>query len=382
MLKPYSSLCRHAVTFKDFLHKFHLKSREYSTKIAFSPSCTITLAMTVGALDVLPTPDPSAVRNRYKKLGILGGSEVAAVYVVCVDSQMDDKSTSVVSRRLSGSNPREKLAKDHVYAMKAFQGTTPQAEYNIRKAILALRLLNHKNVVKIYDSFQEFGQIHIVTDLYVGGNLASRFPYSEHEASRIVAQILSGVRHLHEQDIVHAALSLETILFDSGRTDADVIIVNLGISRKFLCAEMFTTEAEDQSLYAASPESFRGWYTKKGDLWSIGVITYYLISGSKPFQGENWQETLQGVVQFKEDIWRSVSTEAKTFINALLSRDPNNRPDIAKAMSYRWVAWSTPALPKMVRSKVEEEVRAQTYLRGEEFNRVAMNVSHFPYIHQ
>lgn len=338
--------------------------------------------MNVRVLAVLPTPDPLAVRNRYKKLGILGGSEVAAVYVVCVDdSLLNDDSTTVASLGLSGyssSHQREKLSKDHLYAMKAFHGTTPLAEYNIRKEILSLRLLNHKNVVKIYDSFQEFGQIHIITDLYVGGNLASRFPYSEHEASRIVAQILSGIKHLHDQDIVHAALSLETILFDSGRTDAEVRIVNLGISRKFLTAEMFTTEAEDPTLYAASPESFRGWHTKKGDVWSIGVIAYYLLSGSKPFEGQHWEETLQGAVQFKDDIWGSVSTEAKTFIAALLCRDPNSRPDIAKAMNYRWVSRSTLAFPKMVRSLVEEEVRVQPYLRGDEFNRVAMNVS-LPY---
>jgi hypothetical protein len=77
-------------------------------------------------------------------LGILGGSEVAAVYVVCVNSLVNNEGTAVPSLGLLGyssSNQREKLSKDLMYAMKAFHGTTPQAEYNIRKEILALRLL-------------------------------------------------------------------------------------------------------------------------------------------------------------------------------------------------------------------------------------------------
>jgi serine/threonine protein kinase len=332
--------------------------------------------MTVNCLAALPPNDPFAGRAKYKKLGILGGSEVAAVYAVRRADDPIDDDTSHTGRGLSSFTSftnRSKVTTDQEFMMKTFQGTTPEAEDKIRKEIRALKLLNHRNVVKIYDSFQEHGQIYIVTDLYVGGNLASRLPYTEQEAARIVMQLLSGVKYLHDQDIVHTALSMETVLFNSGSDDAEIKIVNLGISRKFLNQEMFTPEAEDQGLYSASPESFRGVHTKKGDMWSIGVIAYYLVSGSKPFWGKRWLEKLQNAeVWFEADVWNTVSKEATNFIAALLNLDITQRPDASKAMSYRWIAWNS--LPTMVRSRSEDETRSEPCLRCEEFNRVAMNV--------
>ena len=82
------------------------------------------------------------------------------------------------------------------------------------------------------------------------------------------------------------AVNMETVVFAGGSRDSEVKIINFGLTRKYLNQQRFSSETTDPGLYAAAPESFRGVYTKKGDIWSIGVIAYCLLSSFKPFWGK------------------------------------------------------------------------------------------------
>jgi hypothetical protein len=159
---------------------------------------------------------------------------------------------------------------------------------------------------------------------------------------------------------------METILFDSGRTDkyADLEIVNLGALQEVLkCGNVRDRDRRSRLVRCITRIVSRGGTQEKGDVWSIGVTGVYLLSGSKPFQGQYWEETLQGLAfNSTEDTWRYRVDRSQNVCGCVARcENPNNRPDVAKAMNYRWVARSTLALSKMVRSKVEEEVRVQPY---------------------
>ena len=74
-------------------------------------------------------------------------------------------------------------------------------------------------------------------------------------------------------------------------------------------------------------------------MWSIGVITYMLLSGSPPFHGKNDQETLKSV---KAGVWKwdsrfgPISENAKAFIGMCLTKDVSKRPTAIAAMEHSW----------------------------------------------
>jgi calcium-dependent protein kinase len=97
--------------------------------------------------------------------------------------------------------------------------------------------------------------------------------------------------------------------------------------------------------YTVAPEIIRGTYDEKSDLWSIGIITYLLLSGETPFgglDGENLLEVKQNIMNAKlvfepADVWSNVSDEAKEFVKTLLNPDSTKRPTGKEAQKCPWI---------------------------------------------
>ncbi|CAN0327298.1 unnamed protein product [Ascophyllum nodosum] len=89
-----------------------------------------------------------------------------------------------------------------------------------------------------------------------------------------------------------------------------------------------------------APEVFARRYDKACDLWSIGVITYILLSGYPPFYGESDQDIFasiqHGYFEFPSPGWDSISVEAKDFIGQLLQKDPSARMTATQAIGHSW----------------------------------------------
>lgn len=102
------------------------------------------------------------------------------------------------------------------------------------------------------------------------------------------------------------------------------------------------------SAYYVAPEVLHRAYGTEADVWSVGVIAYILLCGSRPF----WARTESGIFRavlkadpsFDETPWPSLSTEAKDFVKRLLNKDPRKRMTAAQALSecltYFHNAWS------------------------------------------
>lgn len=91
------------------------------------------------------------------------------------------------------------------------------------------------------------------------------------------------------------------------------------------------------SAYYVAPEVLHRSYSLEADIWSIGVITYILLCGSRPF----WARTESGIFRavlradpnFDDIPWPSVSPEAKDFVKRLLNKDYRKRMTAAQALS-------------------------------------------------
>eukprot|EP01016_Furgasonia_blochmanni_P010764 TRINITY_DN14627_c0_g1_i2.p1 TRINITY_DN14627_c0_g1~~TRINITY_DN14627_c0_g1_i2.p1 ORF type:complete len:466 (-),score=141.60 TRINITY_DN14627_c0_g1_i2:192-1589(-) len=165
---------------------------------------------------------------------------------------------------------------------------------------------------------------------------------SEREAAVIMRKIFSAVHHLHEIRICHRDLKPENILFLDRNPDAEIKIIDFGLSKKFgdnNQAKDLTTMV-GTALYVA-PEVLKGKYDERCDNWSLGVILYILLSGNPPFYGDNNQEIFKKVIAGKYSLnipeFKNVSKLAKDLIQKLLVTDPSKRLTAKQALSHPWI---------------------------------------------
>lgn len=164
--------------------------------------------------------------------------------------------------------------------------------------------------------------------------------FSEKEAATLVIQLLASLKHIHSLSIAHRDLKLENILIGEDEKGNEVYkICDFGLSREFklemMCSPCGTPD------YVA-PEVILGEeYDCSVDMWSLGVITYILLSGKLPFGGNTNQELfsniLGGIVVFPEEHWKKTSKEAKDFISKLLLLDPKQRMTAEQALNHKWI---------------------------------------------
>jgi serine/threonine protein kinase len=119
-----------------------------------------------------------------------------------------------------------------------------------------------------------------------------------------------------------------------------VYVAYLGHALFFDFSICFTDERLNDivgSAYYVAPEVLHRAYSTEADVWSIGVIAYILLCGSRPF----WARTESGIFRtvlkadpsFDEPPWPSLSDEARDFVKRLLNKDPRKRMSAAQALS-------------------------------------------------
>ena len=118
------------------------------------------------------------------------------------------------------------------------------------------------------------------------GVLYSRPPASEHDAATIVEQVLSAVAYLHDRNIVHRDIKFQNIMYVD-KDHLDVKLIDFGLAKKYQSKKDRHYE-RCGTMYTMSPEAIQGCYTGSStDMWSIGVVTFMLLSHEKPFDGKN-----------------------------------------------------------------------------------------------
>lgn len=208
-----------------------------------------------------------------------------------------------------------------------------------------LLTLDHPNLIKAFESYEDDRSLHIVTELCTGGELLDRITeksrYKEKGAAKVMRQILAAVNHLHLNGICHRDLKPENFLFVSREKGASLKLVDFGLASKF--ANQLGTEMKSVvgTPYYLAPELLnRGRYGPLCDMWSIGVIMYMLLSGTLPFEGSSAKEVYKNVQtnapKFSKRFWRNISDEAKSLLTSLLSKVPTNRPTASQALGSNW----------------------------------------------
>ncbi|ESO93541.1 hypothetical protein LOTGIDRAFT_215945 [Lottia gigantea] len=204
--------------------------------------------------------------------------------------------------------------------------------------------LKHPNIVRFKEALQTPTRAYLVLEYVTGEELFERITkkghYSEKDAAKAVKDICSAVDYLHRNGIVHRDLKPENMLYENPTEGAHLKITDFGLS-KILGNDLTMSTVCGTPMYCA-PEVLEGKiYTQSVDLWSIGVITYILLSGYEPFIAENDAEIYKKIIkceyEFDSPYWDSISQNAKDLIRRLLSRDPKKRLSVTAALQHHWV---------------------------------------------
>jgi len=213
----------------------------------------------------------------------------------------------------------------------------------LEREIQIMKCLKHPNILPLVEVFDNKDFIFLVLELVTGGELFDRIVergnYSEKDASSIVNQILQAVQYLHSQGIVHRDLKPENLLVrDTTDSNIHIYVADFGLSRMFDDNQSLTT-------YCGSPEYVAPEvlscvpYGKPVDLWSVGVITYILLTGFLPFYDKNHAILFEKIqrVEYNWDDCPEVTPTAKHFIQHLLVLDPAKRYSVESALNHPWV---------------------------------------------
>lgn len=228
--------------------------------------------------------------------------------------------------------------------------------------------LDHPNILRINECFEDDDSIKLVLDLCHGGivelhctaeplhenkftracacagELLDRLhsqashKYTEKVACRYVYSMVKAIRYIHEKHIVHRDLKLENFLFETEKDDSELILIDFGLSQLYYPDEVILNPVG--TPYYVAPEVLNGAYGNKCDIWSIGVIAFMLVSGTPPFYGKTDNDTLRAVqkgsLTFPPTLFNNITEEGKDFIKRCLQRSVTHRPTAEHLLTHPW----------------------------------------------
>ena len=273
--------------------------------------------------DVIVSESKTDPSKDYKILKYLGEGSFAAVHQV--------------QNKYTGSICAMKVIK------KKYSCSTSE-EREIRNEINILRMMDHPNILKIFEFYSNEKEYSIVTELCPMGELFDQIinkgPFDEKYAAYILYQVFLAVNYCHKMHILHRDLKPENILIvDKTETGYPVIkVCDFGTSKIF---ETGSVERKVVgSSYYIAPEVLNKRYNEKCDIWSCGVIMYILLSQRPPFGGRDDFEIMETVKKGKYDLssppFDKVSNEAKDLIKKMLTMDINQRISAEEALKHPW----------------------------------------------
>jgi calcium-dependent protein kinase len=242
-------------------------------------------------------------------------------------------------------------------------------EDKVLNEVMALTSLDHPNILRIYEIFEDDLRYYIITEICNGGELFGKIVklkhFSEDCAADFMRQLFSAVAYCHSKSIIHRDLKPENILLDEIENSLTIKVADFGSSCIFDVDRKLT--GCFGSPYYVAPEVVQGRYDEKCDVWSCGVIMYILLTGRPPYPGRTEREILRQVrdspLRIAPEKLQNLSYEAIDLLRKLLTVDPVHRISAAQALSHPWVSEYRPIDDK--------EIESQTLLNLNEFHSAA-----------
>ncbi|XP_063051067.1 serine/threonine-protein kinase PLK2b [Engraulis encrasicolus] len=224
------------------------------------------------------------------------------------------------------------LSTSKVYAAKIVphaRVSKPHQREKIDKEIELHKALHHKNIVHFYHHFEDKDNIYILLEYCSRRSLAhilkARKVLTEPEVRYYLKQIVSALKYLHDQEILHRDLKLGNLFINDSM---EVKLGDFGLAAKLepVCNRRKTICGTPNYL---SPEVLnKQGHGCESDVWALGCVMYTMLLGRPPFETTNLKETYRCIREARYTMPASLSLPAKQLIASMLSKAPEHRPHL------------------------------------------------------
>jgi calcium/calmodulin-dependent protein kinase I len=207
-----------------------------------------------------------------------------------------------------------------------------------------LKSVDHPNIVKLIDIFEDERHVCLVMELLLGGELFDQIiekdKFSEYDAREATKAIIDAISYCHSLGIIHRDIKPENLLLHSkDQGIGSLKIADFGLARCLDQNQLASTTCGTPGYVA--PEVLQQQpYGMECDYWSIGVVTYIMLSGTPPFYDEDNFQLFEMIkncqYDFEDDTWKYVSEQAKAFVSEILVKDPKTRLNLEGMKNHPW----------------------------------------------
>jgi NIMA (never in mitosis gene a)-related kinase len=222
-----------------------------------------------------------------------------------------------------------------IYAMKRVKISqlNPKERENALNEVRILASLTHQNIIGYKQAFfeEDSKTLNIVMEFADDGDLDSKIQshikaktsLPENEIWQFLIQMVSGLKALHDNKIMHRDLKCANIFLMKGGA---LKLGDLNVSK---VVKMQLAYTQTGTPYYASPEVWSDKpYDYKSDLWSVGAVIYELCALKPPFRGQGLQELYRNIMRGVYDpIPKTYTKELSSMISLMLQVNPTNRPN-------------------------------------------------------
>ena len=305
----------------------------------------------------------------YDKVCFLGKGAFGSVYKV--------------SRKNSGTRLIIRALKE---ISKESMNVNPENEEEIRNEIEVLKNIDHPNIMKIFEFFEDEKNIYLINEFCGGGDIAhihDKFGlFPEFFLKYIMFQVFLAITFLHSNKVVHGDIKRENIAFvyegkNKEKEEYDELFNrifkdkeiqyelsyspgtdNLSENAQNLLKEICNFEMKildfgsakmkkkvkeklsgvTGTVFYCSPEIVKDRYDFECDEWACGIMMYILLTGYPPFLGDNEEEVFQNILNNEINLntpeLKNVSESCKDLINKLLNKDYEKRIKAEEALKH------------------------------------------------
>lgn len=233
--------------------------------------------------------------------------------------------------------------------IKKSKKTPTTIEEIIKDQLEELEEMECTNVVKIYEAFEDTNYYYIVMEELRGRNISeylamsSKSALTEQTAAQWTKQVLEGLQECHAKGIVHKDIKPSNIMFAD--EEAKVVkLIDFGLEQNYEPDENAALELYASPAFVAPETVTTKKYSAKSDVWSCGILLYNIIAGKIPYEGKTLKELSEEIkntefteASFKEPVWQKVSPACKRFIAWMLTKTPEERPNVNELLADDWL---------------------------------------------
>ena len=221
---------------------------------------------------------------------------------------------------------------------------TPGMKNIFLKEIQILKLLDHPNIIKIYDYFQTKNNFFIIYPYFDGLPIIDYYlknikSFTLEKIKNFMEELLRTIHYLHSQGITHRNLDPKHIIYDGKKVlicgFAKAAYFNKENIRK---AKKGFYKAQMSNLYYLAPEVIKGNYDERNDIWVCGVIFYMLQTGNPPFVEESSKLLEQSILMNEMNVKKLKKSKIPELsfdlVEQMLNKDHNKRPDCITLLDH------------------------------------------------